>query len=61
LRKIANRQTNKQTNRQTNDDDYISSLAEVMKRLGISRRLHERNERTVKLVDLTDYLKVFAE
>ena len=34
LRKVANdRQTNRQRNRQTNNDDYISSLAEVTKRV----------------------------
>jgi len=36
LRNVADRQT--QTNRQTNNDDYISSLAEVIRRFTISTR-----------------------
>jgi len=32
LRKVANRQTNRQTNKQTYNNDYISSLAEVINR-----------------------------
>jgi len=30
LRKVANKQTNRQTDKQTNNDNYTTSLAEVI-------------------------------
>ena len=38
LRKVTNTQTDRQANRQTNNDDYISSLAEVIRAVHCAMR-----------------------